>query len=190
MSNLSRWTRRSRPLFTLYLPVMPSCSRAVPLYFMLVTSFKKNAELYDVNAVPFLIGRGVTFAPLRAALEGHALWSWFVNSLVVSLAATAISVVLGVLAAYPLARLKFPAETRSGGHLHQRTWCRRRSCSCPSARWWRGSASRQPVGARRDVSDVPRPFLHLAPHELFPHGAQGDRGVRHARPGCNRLQTW
>jgi len=28
------------------------------------------------------------------------------------------------------------------------------------------------VGARRDLSDVPRPFLHLAAHGLFPHGAK------------------
>jgi len=44
--------RRLRPLFTLYLPVMPFVLFALfPLYFMLVTSLKKNAELYDVNSV-------------------------------------------------------------------------------------------------------------------------------------------
>src|SRR5712692_5533904 len=91
MSNLSRLARRSRPVFTLYMPVLPFVLFALfPLYFMLVTSFKKNAELYDVNAVPFL------------------------NSLMVSLAATVISVVLGVLAAYPLARLKFPGGDSFG----------------------------------------------------------------------------
>ena len=53
--------RRLRPLFTLYLPVLPFVLFALfPLYFMLVTSLKKNAELYDVNSVPFLIKRGVT----------------------------------------------------------------------------------------------------------------------------------
>jgi len=115
MSNLSRWTRRSRPLFTLYLPVTPFVLFALfPLYFMLVTSFKKNAELYDVNAVPFLIGRGVTFAHYELLSKDTLFWSWFVNSLVVSLAATAISVVLGVLAAYPLARLKFPGGDSFG----------------------------------------------------------------------------
>src|SRR2546426_12529487 len=35
--------------------------------------------------------------------------------------------------------------------------------------------------SRRHVPDVSRPLLHLAPHGLFPHGAEGDRGVRHAR---------
>ena len=44
------------------MPTMPFVLFALfPLYFMLVTSFKKNAELYDVTSVPFWIGRGVTF---------------------------------------------------------------------------------------------------------------------------------
>jgi len=85
-----------------------------PLYFMLVTSFKKNAELYDVSAVPFLIGRGVTFGHYELLSKETLFWSWFLNSLIVSVAATVISVVLGVLAAYPLARLKFPGGDSFG----------------------------------------------------------------------------
>src|SRR5947209_4046121 len=109
MNSAARWTRRIRPLFTVYVPVTPFVLFALfPLYFMLVTSFKKNAELYDVNAVPFLIGRGVTFGHYELLSKDTLFWSWFVNSLIVSVAATVISVVLGVLAAYPLARLKFP----------------------------------------------------------------------------------
>jgi len=38
-----------------------------PLYFMLVTSFKKNAELYDVTSVPFLIKRGVTLVTISCS---------------------------------------------------------------------------------------------------------------------------
>jgi len=115
MSDLTRLARRSRPLFTLYLPVMPFVLFALfPLYFMLVTSFKKNAELYDINAVPFLIGRGVTFGHYELLSKDTLFWSWFLNSLMVSLAATVISVVLGILAAYPLARLKFPGGDSFG----------------------------------------------------------------------------
>src|SRR5438445_13011291 len=89
MSSRSRWMRRTRPLFTAYLPVMPFVFFALfPLYFMLVTSFKKNAELYDVSAVPFLIGRGVTFGHYELLSKETLFWSWFLNSLMVSLAAT------------------------------------------------------------------------------------------------------
>ncbi|TMF28928.1 MAG: hypothetical protein E6I30_14150, partial [Chloroflexi bacterium] len=78
MSSRSRWMRRTRPLFTAYLPVMPFVFFALfPLYFMLVTSFKKNAELYDVSAVPFLIGRGVTFGHYELLSKETLFWSWF-----------------------------------------------------------------------------------------------------------------
>src|SRR5437870_12242489 len=77
------------------------------LFFILVTTFKKNGELYAVNAVPFLSGRGVTFGHYELLSKDTLFWSWFVNSLLVSVAATVISVVLGILAAYSLARLRF-----------------------------------------------------------------------------------
>src|SRR2546425_8920066 len=115
MSNVARWARQSRPVFTLYMPVLPFVLFALfPLYFMLVTSFKKNAELYDINAVPFLIRRGVTFGHYELLSKDTFFWSWFVNSLWVSLAATVIAVVLGILAAYPLARLRFPGGDSFG----------------------------------------------------------------------------
>src|SRR5262245_48409728 len=101
MSSLA-W-RRCRPLLTVYLPFA-----LFPLYFMLVTSLKKNAEMYDVTSVPFLIRRGVTFGHYELLSKDTLFWSWFVNSLWVSVAATVIAVVFGILAAYPLARLKFP----------------------------------------------------------------------------------
>jgi multiple sugar transport system permease protein len=102
-------------VFTLYMPTLPFVLFALfPLYFMFVTSFKTNAELYDVNSVPFWIGRGVTFGHYELLSKDTFFWSWFVNSLIVSLSATVISVVLGVLAAYPLARLKFPGSDSFG----------------------------------------------------------------------------
>ncbi|PYN12967.1 MAG: sugar ABC transporter permease [Candidatus Rokuibacteriota bacterium] len=92
----------------MYLPVMPFVLFALfPLYFMLITSFKKNAELYDPSSIPFLIQRGVTFGHYQLLSNETLFWSWFVNSLIVSVAATVISVVIGILAAYPLARMRF-----------------------------------------------------------------------------------
>jgi len=107
--------RRIRPLFTLYLPVTPFVLFALfPLYFMLITSLKKNAELYDVTTVPFLIKRGVTLGHYQLLSQDTLFWSWFVNSLIVSVAATVVSVVIGILAAYPLARLRFPGGDSFG----------------------------------------------------------------------------
>src|SRR5216684_7077592 len=115
MNSAARWWRRSRPMFTLYLPTMPFVLFALfPLYFMLVTSFKSNAELYDVNAVPFWIGRGLTADHYGLLSTDTPFWNWFANSLIVSVASTVISVALGVLAAYPLARLRFAGADSFG----------------------------------------------------------------------------
>ncbi len=111
----ARWARDIRPLFTVYLPVLAYVLFALfPLYFMLVTSFKSNAELYDVNAVPFWIGRGLTADHYGLLSTDTPFWNWFANSLIVSVASTVISVALGVLAAYPLARLRFRGSASFG----------------------------------------------------------------------------
>ena len=47
-----------------------------PLYFMLVTSLKSNAELYDVNAIPFLDLARAHRRPLPAPVDETAFWSW------------------------------------------------------------------------------------------------------------------
>ena len=111
----SRRRRAWRGVFTLYMPVAPFVFFALfPLYFMAVTSLKKNAELYDPTTVPFWIGRGVTFGHYQLLSSDTLFWSWFLNSLLVSVGATVISVALGILAAYPLARLKFPGANSFG----------------------------------------------------------------------------
>src|SRR5437762_6076820 len=93
MTRRSWWSRPTRSLFTLYLPVAPFVFFALfPLYFMLVTSFKKNAELYNVNATPFFIRQGLTLGHYEMLSKDTMFWSWFANSLIVSIAATVVSV--------------------------------------------------------------------------------------------------
>ena len=109
-----RW-RAISPLLTVYLPVLPYILFALfPLYFMLVTSLKSNSELYDVGSTPFWISGGLTIAHYQLLSADTPFWDWFANSLIVSLSATVISVVLGVLAAYPLARMRFPGSASFG----------------------------------------------------------------------------
>jgi len=111
----ARWARQIRPLFTVYLPVLGYVLFALfPLYFMLVTSLKSNAELYDVNAVPFWISRGLTTEHYGLLWRDTPFWSWFANSLIVSVTSTVIAVALSVLAAYPLARLRFVGSASFG----------------------------------------------------------------------------
>jgi multiple sugar transport system permease protein len=78
-----------------------------PFYHMTLTSLKTDRELYDRTAVPLLIRQGPTLQHYQTLLWESAFLTWTKNSLVVTAIATAVSVVIGTIAAYALARLKF-----------------------------------------------------------------------------------
>jgi multiple sugar transport system permease protein len=83
-----------------------------PFYWMLVTSLKSNAELYNAQANPLL----VTMPSLShyGQLFTRTLFArWSLNTIVVSVVSTFISLFAGTLAGYALARLRF----RGGGVL-------------------------------------------------------------------------
>jgi multiple sugar transport system permease protein len=79
-----------------------------PFYFMIVTSLKSDNELYNLKAVPFLIQTGVITDHYRYLFFKTEFLTWMMNSLIISITATAISLVIAVLAGYSLARLRFP----------------------------------------------------------------------------------
>jgi multiple sugar transport system permease protein len=78
-----------------------------PFYHMALTSLKTDRELYDRNSVPLLIRQGPTLEHYRMLLWDTAFLTWTKNSLLVTILATTVSVVIGTIAAYALARLRF-----------------------------------------------------------------------------------
>ncbi len=78
-----------------------------PFYHMLLTSLKTDQELYDRHAVPLLIRQGATLEHYGKLLWETAFLTWTKNSFLVTLLATSLSVVIGTVAAYALARLRF-----------------------------------------------------------------------------------
>lgn len=78
-----------------------------PFYHMTLTSLKQDRELYDRQAVPLLIRQGPTLEHYTKLLWDTAFITWIKNSLLVTLLATTLSVVIGTIAAYALARLRF-----------------------------------------------------------------------------------
>jgi multiple sugar transport system permease protein len=78
-----------------------------PFYHMTLTSLKTNRELYDRHAVPLLIRQGPTLEHYAKLLWDTEFLTWTKNSLLVTGLATTASVVIGTLAAYALARLRF-----------------------------------------------------------------------------------
>ena len=85
-----------------------------PFYYMLITSLKNDAELYNLEAVPFLIQTGVITDHYRYLFFKTEFWTWMKNSLVISVVSTSVSLVISILAGYSLARLRFPGVASFG----------------------------------------------------------------------------
>ena len=81
-----------------------------PFYWMMITTVRPDGELYRPwnarNYNPFWTWNP-TLEHIRLLLEDTLFPTWLWNTMVISLAATAISLVCGVFAGYALSRLKF-----------------------------------------------------------------------------------
>ena len=77
-----------------------------PFYWMLLASLKANSELYNLRSFPFWVSTPTL--DHYAYLFQRTLYArWLMNTLIVSIASTAISLTFGILAGYALARLRF-----------------------------------------------------------------------------------
>ena len=77
-----------------------------PFYWMAVTSLKPNSELYNRKLMPMIVYHPTLKHYVDLLTETNfLLWTW--NTFVVAVISTAISLVFGVMLAYPLARMKF-----------------------------------------------------------------------------------
>jgi multiple sugar transport system permease protein len=97
----------SRRLITLYLPLsLASILLLFPFYWMLITSLKTDRELIDLNGLPFWVFEP-TLEHYRVLFAETGFLRWALNTLTISVFATAISLVCSTLAGYALARLRF-----------------------------------------------------------------------------------
>jgi multiple sugar transport system permease protein len=78
-----------------------------PAYFMILTAFKYNSELYDLQAIPFWLREGFTLDHFRFLFLKTWFLRWLLNSVMVAVISTGCSFVISVMAAYSLARLRF-----------------------------------------------------------------------------------
>jgi multiple sugar transport system permease protein len=77
-----------------------------PFYWMAVTSLKPNSELYNRKIMPLIVYHPTLKHYVDLLSETNfLLWTW--NTLIVAVVSTAISLVFGVMLAYPLARMRF-----------------------------------------------------------------------------------
>jgi multiple sugar transport system permease protein len=78
---------------------------AFPFYWMLITAFKTNADLYDVSNIPFWFNKPPTLEHFRYLFEQTLFARWLVNSLVIGVCVVAITLLAAIPAGYALARL-------------------------------------------------------------------------------------
>lgn len=75
-----------------------------PFYWMLVTSFKRNSDLYDLKSNPLVFNQAPTLEHWRFLFAETLYPRWVANTFLVGFAVVAITLVLAVPAAWGLAR--------------------------------------------------------------------------------------
>jgi multiple sugar transport system permease protein len=78
---------------------------AFPFYWMVITSFKSNGDLYNVMHVPFWFNDPPTLEHFHYLFEKTLFTTWLLNSLIIGLCVTAITLLTSLPAAYSLARM-------------------------------------------------------------------------------------
>jgi len=101
-------------LIVFYIPLfMFLVAMLFPFYWMLITSVKPDAELYNVRSVPFIV-KEPTFEHWTYLFEETLFGRWAFNTFWIATATTILSLFCGVLAAYSLSRLRFVGSTSIG----------------------------------------------------------------------------
>ncbi|MEN0076212.1 MAG: carbohydrate ABC transporter permease [Paracraurococcus sp.] len=109
------WDSKARRMVTLYLPLARFLLILLfPFYWMTITAFKPNAELYDYKTYnPFWIG-SPTLAHIKHLLFNTAYPHWLVTTMTVAVCATFLSLFSSTLAAYAIQRLRFKGSQYVG----------------------------------------------------------------------------
>ncbi|MCC7370659.1 MAG: carbohydrate ABC transporter permease [Chloroflexi bacterium] len=104
----------SRRFLGMYLPLgLFLAFLLFPFYWMIMVSLKPTTELFDLQNNPFVI-QTFTLDNYTYLFRETAFMSWLKNTLIVSIASTAISLFCSILIGYALARLRFPFSNAMG----------------------------------------------------------------------------
>ena len=120
--------KRNAKLLMAYLIVaLLLCIVYFPFYWIVCTSLKDFNALYDESHL---------FWPEKISLENYHLLltktrflDWMINSVIVSVSSTLISIVAGCLGAYALVRLKFHGRILYPAASSSHIWCHLRFSS-------------------------------------------------------------
>jgi multiple sugar transport system permease protein len=85
-----------------------------PFYWMLITSFKRTSDLYDLRNNPFVFNEAPTLDHWKLLFKETLYTRWLGNTALVGVLVVAITLLLAVPAAYSLARLAGRWGERAG----------------------------------------------------------------------------
>jgi multiple sugar transport system permease protein len=101
-------------LIVFYIPLfMFLVAMLFPFYWMLIASLKPDVELYNVRNAPFLV-KNPTVEHWVYLFKETLFARWALNTFMIALVTTLLSLFCGVLAAYSLSRLRFYGSTTIG----------------------------------------------------------------------------
>src|SRR5438046_9298902 len=85
-----------------------------PIYWMLITAFKQEPDLYRMGNIPFWFNLPPTLKNFESLFYQTNYRYWIVNTLTISAWVALITLVTAVPAGYALARLKLPGAENIG----------------------------------------------------------------------------
>src|SRR5437762_6217755 len=86
---------------------------AFPFYWMLITTFKTDGDLYNLKSIPYWFNAPPTLEHLKYLFEDTLFVQWLSNSALIGLCVVAITLLVALPAGYGLARM----PGRSGENL-------------------------------------------------------------------------
>ena len=81
---------------------------AFPFYWMVITTFKKTTELYQLDRAPFWWHEGLTGENVSNLFHHTPYTTWLANTAIVGVVVVIVTLVLSLPAGYALARLSGP----------------------------------------------------------------------------------
>ncbi len=109
---VSRW-QRGRVLRVAALAVYTVIA-VFPFYWMVITTFKQNSDLYSETNNPLWFNAAPTLDNVLYLFEQTRFLTWMLNSLIIGVSVVIITLITAVPAGYALARLRLPGAEQLG----------------------------------------------------------------------------
>lgn len=110
--HLSRW-QRGTTLRVITLAVYTVLT-VFPFYWMIITTFKQNSDLYSETNNPLWFNAPPTLDNITYLLEQTRFLTWMLNSLIIGVGVVVITLIVAVPHGYALARLNLPGAEQLG----------------------------------------------------------------------------